>query len=127
MILNIQHEANWEMIKQRKQKIINKNNQLENAKRVPYEYKRGELVLLRRGNENKYESPFKGPFKILKIFNNGTVCLMVNSVEDTYNICRITPYSATESSNYGGEYNMQISQSRLSHGRQSLVSDIKQK
>ena len=37
-------------------------------------------VLLKRGNENKYESPYQGPFEILKVNDNGTVCLTVNSV-----------------------------------------------
>ena len=32
MIFNIQHIANWEYIKQRKQKIINLNNKRENSK-----------------------------------------------------------------------------------------------
>ena len=32
MILNITHQTDWEMIKQRKQKLINKNNKIENKK-----------------------------------------------------------------------------------------------
>ena len=32
MILNITHQADWEIIKQRKQRMINKNNKLENKK-----------------------------------------------------------------------------------------------
>ena len=32
MILNITHQADWEMIKQRKQRLINKNNKIENKK-----------------------------------------------------------------------------------------------
>ena len=31
MILNIQHKANWELIRERKQQLINKNNKKENA------------------------------------------------------------------------------------------------
>ena len=31
MMLNIKHEANWEFIRQRKQSIIDKNNEAENA------------------------------------------------------------------------------------------------
>ena len=56
MILNIQHEANWKYIRDRKQKLINKNNQNENSRRIPHEYKTGDLVLLKRGTENKMES-----------------------------------------------------------------------
>ena len=92
VIFNIQHTANWEYIKQRKQKIINLNNQQENAKRRKHVYNVGDLVLLNRGTENKYESPYQGPFNILKVNDNGTVCLMVKSVEDTCNIRRLIPY-----------------------------------
>ena len=77
MIFNIFHTANWEYIKQRKQQIINLNNKRENSKRIPHVYQIGDLVLLRRGTENKYESPYQGPFNILKVNDNGTVQLMV--------------------------------------------------
>jgi hypothetical protein len=75
MIFNIQHIANWEFIKQRKQKIINLNNNKENSKRVQHVYQVGDKVLLHRGTENKYESPYQGPFVIMQVNDNGTVCL----------------------------------------------------
>ena len=112
MILNIQHQANWEMIKQRKQQIIEKNNLQENAKRIPHNYKVGDQVLLSKGTENKYETPYSGPHTILQIFNNGTVRLKVKGVTDTYNIRRLTPYIETSKSNYGGECSMRQSRSR---------------
>jgi hypothetical protein len=49
MIFNIQHTANWEYIRQRKQQIINQNNRRENAKRKEHSYKEGDLVLLAKG------------------------------------------------------------------------------
>ena len=49
MILNVKHEANWEYIRERKQKIIEKNNKAENAKPNPHKYKVGDKVLLNRG------------------------------------------------------------------------------
>ena len=109
MIFNIKHTANWEYIRQRKQKIINKNNERENSKRKAHTYKEGDKVLLKRGTENKYEAPYKGPYKILKVLTNGTVRFKVNSVTDTYNICRLIPYYDPDSSNHGGECNMQTS------------------
>jgi transposase InsO family protein len=39
MIFNIKHVANWEYIRQNKQKMIEKNNKAENAKRVAHSYK----------------------------------------------------------------------------------------
>ena len=75
MIFNIQHVANWEYIRQKKQNLIDKNNKAENAKRVKHNYKVGDLVLLRKSTENKYKTPFQGPFDILKVYDNGTVRL----------------------------------------------------
>ena len=112
MIFNIQHAANWKIIKQRKQKLINKNNERENSKRIPHEYKTGDLVLLRRGNENKYESPYSGPHTILQVNDNGTVRMTVGAVTDTYNIRRLTPYHQPSQSNHGGECNMRTSRAK---------------
>jgi hypothetical protein len=109
MIFNIQHIANWEFIKQRKQKIINLNNKKENAKRVQHVYQIGDKVLLHRGTENKYESPYHGPFLIMQVNDNGTFCLKVNAVEDSYNIRRIIPYHTSPDPDHGGECNMQTS------------------
>ena len=92
MVLNSTHEANWEYIRKRKQQIIAKNNKAENAKRIPHTYAIGDRVLLRRGTDNKYETPYRGPYIILKVNDNGTVRMKVRNVEDTYNIRQITPY-----------------------------------
>jgi hypothetical protein len=112
MIFNIQHTANWEYIKQRKQQIIDNNNRRENATRKEHTYSVGDKVLLRRGTENKYEAPFSGPYKILHVNDNGTVRLMVKSVEDTYNIRRLVPYHSETDLDHGGECNMRTSRKR---------------
>ena len=52
-MLNIKHEADWELIRQRKQQMINKNNLRENSKRIPYTYQPGQKVLLKTGTEYK--------------------------------------------------------------------------
>jgi len=112
MIFNIQHTANWEYIKQRKQQIIDNNNRRENANRKEHIYSLGDKVLLRRGTENKYEAPFSGPFRIRQINDNGTVRLRVKSVEDTYNIRRLVPYHSATDLDHGGECNMRTSRKR---------------
>jgi len=106
MILNVQHEANWKYIQQQKQKIINKNNERENSKRIPHTYKKGDLVLLKRGTENKYETPYSGPYPILQVNDNGTVQLKVKATIDTYNIRRLYPYTGSTDQDHGGECNM---------------------
>ena len=73
MILNIKHEAHWEFVRKRKQELIEKNIQAENAKRTPHTYRIGDQVLIRRGTESKYETPYKGPYTIAKVNENGTV------------------------------------------------------
>ena len=112
MIFNIKHTANWEYIRQRKQTLIDKNNERENSMREDHVYRVGDKVLLKRGTENKYESPHQGPFTILEIYDNGTVRLMVNSVVDTYNIRRLVPYHSRTDLNHGGGCNMRISKRR---------------
>ena len=119
MILNINHVANWEHIKQRKQNLINKNNQRENSKRIPYTYMVGDKVLLKRGTENKYEAPYEGPYSILKVHDNGTVRLQRGAVSDTVNIRRLTPFFEHTQSSHGGECNRQTSQVRRSARLQS--------
>jgi transposase InsO family protein len=109
MIFNIKHEANWEFIRKRKQQIIKKNNEAENAKRIPHTYNVGDKVLIKRGTENKYEAPYAGPYTIKKVYDNGTVRIKVKDVEDTYNIRRLTPYLGTESIDHGGECSMRTS------------------
>lgn len=103
MIFNVQHQADWKYIQDRKQKIIEKNNKQENKKRIPHTYKVGDLVLLKKGTENKYETPYDGPFTILQVNDNGTVSLKVKSTIDTYNIRRLYPYT---DQNHGGECSM---------------------
>jgi hypothetical protein len=86
MILNVKHEANCEYICARKQNIIIKNNKAENAKRIPHTYNIGDKVILTRGTENIYETPYQGPFTITQVNENGTVRMTIKNVEDTINI-----------------------------------------
>lgn len=112
MIFNIKHQANWEYIRQRKQRLINQNNLRENSKRVFHEYSVGDKVLLIKGTNNKYEQPKSGPHEILQVNDNGTVRLMVKSVADNYNVRRLEPYVSEADSNHGGECNMRTSKRR---------------
>lgn len=109
MIFNVKHEANWEYIRARKQYLIVKNNKAENSKRIPQTYSVGDKVLLKRGTENKYETPYSDPHIILKVNDNGTVRMQVKNVEDTNNIRCLTPYLGTEDIGHGGECSMQNS------------------
>ena len=124
MIFNISHVANWELICQNKQKLIDRNNKLEKAKQVEHVYNKCNLVPLRRGTENKYEALYKGPYSILHVNDNGTVHLKVGAVEDTYNVQRLTPYIQAAASDHGGECNMPT-QIRRSARQKALAEDSK--
>ena len=73
-MLNIQHEANWAYIKERRDKISSKNNTVENNKRKKHVYNVNDKVLLKMQANLKYGTDaYTGPFKIVQVNNNGTV------------------------------------------------------
>ena len=43
--VNINQEANWQVMKQHKQALINKGNQKENRLRQPHVYRAGDKIL----------------------------------------------------------------------------------
>ena len=92
-ILNTKFEADWKVISQNKQEMINKNNQRENARRLPHQYKKGDKILHQADWHYKFGSdPYSGPFTIRKVNNNGTVVIKKDSVLETVNIRTIKPY-----------------------------------
>jgi hypothetical protein len=96
----------------RETNIIVKNNKAENAKRIPHTYNIGDKFLLKRGTENKYETPYQGPYTVTQVNENGTVQMMIENVEDTINIRRLTPYLGTDDIPDGGECSMRNSRVR---------------
>jgi len=92
LILNCEHIADWEAIKKRKQQLIKYNNSREKRTRTKHEYEIDELVLLRNKLARKMELPYKGPYKITKVFGNGTVQIKLGTIEDRVNIRHLVPY-----------------------------------
>lgn len=98
-IVNVQHHANWAYIKKNKQKLVEINNQRENAKRLPYTYQVGQLVLIKAEQNLKYGSDaYLGPYTVVGVNNNGTVRIDEGKITDTYNIRNITPYVSAHNS-----------------------------
>ena len=93
-ILNTMFEANWNLIRERKQKLIQQNNERENAKRIPHEYKAKDKVLcVSKPTKSKFgTNPWEGPYDIVKVNDNGTVRLRKGAVIETINIRQIKPY-----------------------------------
>ena len=67
ILLNTPYIADWVDIGLRKQKIIDKNNQLENKNRKPHTYIIRKKVFLHNKKENKYEDPFIGPYPTTQV------------------------------------------------------------
>ena len=96
-ILNISHEANWQLIKQRKQELACKNNMRENKKRVAHVYKPEDLILKKNERKTKYgKDAYQGPWTVTHVNNNGTVKIKKGIVSDTINIRNIHPYVTSD-------------------------------
>jgi hypothetical protein len=100
-MLNASFEANWQYIKERKQRLILQNNKRENAKRIPHTYNVGDIVRVKAGAKRKHGSdPYLGPMRITQVNDNGTVKLIKvadnngGAVSQTWNIRNIEPRKA---------------------------------
>ena len=92
-IFNINQEANWQLIEQRKQVIINKGNQKENRLTHSHVHCTGDKVLLRNVWKTKFnQDAYIGSYTVTEVQNNGTVRAHKGSVSDTYNLRDIAPF-----------------------------------
>lgn len=92
-MLNMEFEADWAIIKSRKQKRILENNKRENAKRKAYQYHEGDRILIKTDPNRKYgQNAYKGPYVIIRVNDNGTVRYQNGGIQDTINIRTVTPY-----------------------------------
>ncbi len=99
-IHNVRFEADWQYIKERRQKVIVQNNDRENAARVPYTYTVGQQVMIEQYQHRKYGEPrFKGPYTVDTVNDNGTIRVRQDTarggaVYQTWNIRKLHPYKA---------------------------------
>jgi hypothetical protein len=99
-ILNVSFEANWQYLKERKQKLILHNNQRENSKRIPHTYAVNDMVMIKQGRTRKHgNTKYEGPFRIVQVNDNGTVKLVKDAndggaVYETWNIRNLHPCRA---------------------------------
>jgi hypothetical protein len=93
MVLAVQFQADWARIKLKKQEMIDQSNERENDTRLSHDYQVGDKILLSKpGIIWKMSSPRTGPFEIIKVHTNGTVCIRRGNITEQVNIRRITPY-----------------------------------
>ena len=99
-LVNVRFKADWKYIKERKQRLILQNNKRENAKRIPYEYKVGDQVVVLQSVQRKHgEDRYRGPYTVNVVYDNGTVQLRQGTnrggaVYQTWNIRNVFPYKA---------------------------------
>ena len=95
-MLNISFQADWNYIKERKQKRILQNNKRENAKRQPYNYGIGDKVMIILDPNRKHGvDHYAGPYTVTQANNNGTVKISKatanGAVYETWNIRNLEP------------------------------------
>ena len=95
-LLNVAFEADWQYLKDQKQKRILHNNKRENKTRLPHTYSVGDKVMIRLNPNRKHgEDTYKGPYDITAVNDNGTVTLTQvtngGAVSQTWNIRQIEP------------------------------------
>ena len=96
-ILNINFQADWEYIKERKRHRILQNNRKENSSRIAHTYRVGDEVMVKLDPNRKFGSDqYAGPYAVTKVNDNGTVQLKKaaqsgGAVYQTWNIRNITP------------------------------------
>ena len=75
------------MIRDRKQKLINKNNERENRTRKVHQYKTEDLVLIKNEHSTKYgNTAYSGPYTVTSVNDNGTLHVKKGIVTDVINI-----------------------------------------
>jgi len=96
-MLNASFQADWQFIKEQKQRLVIQNNERKNAKRKPYAHNVGNVVAVKTGVGCKHGSnPHLDPMKITQANDNGTVKLINvanngRAVSQTWNIRNIEP------------------------------------
>ena len=101
MIMNLPFIVDLNNIKERRQCLVDKNNNIENSKRIDYNYHVGEWILIRKDTYkmlNKLEPRYLGPYRITQIHVNGTVTIKKRmNVLERINIRKIKPYNGSSS------------------------------
>jgi hypothetical protein len=94
MLLDIPFIADWNKIGDYRQCQTNLNTTHINSKRVDYDYKVGDKVLLtQEGILRKADSPYSNkPWTIKIIHMNGTIRIQRGTQSERLNIQRVTPF-----------------------------------
>ena len=94
MILPFQFKADWAMIHQRRQNLMDKANLQENENRVPHVYRVGDLVTKDISDKRapKLNALREGPFVVQQVNANGTLRIQKGAKTELVNMRRIKPF-----------------------------------
>ncbi len=95
MLFDIPFVADWHKIGDRRQSLTDCGNQCQNAKRIDYDYKVGDKVLLiNEGTLCKAESACgKEPWTITTVHTNGTIRIQRGTKMERLSIRRVQPFT----------------------------------
>ena len=87
MLLNLQFTADWDVIRLRKQRVIDTDNTRKNSLRVDYGYQVGDQILVTSTDiTRKLNCRTRGPFNFIQVYKNGTACVQNSAVSECVNI-----------------------------------------
>ena len=94
MVFDIPFIADWQKIREHRQRLTDLNNARENKGRIDYDYKVGQKVLQRKeGILRNAESRWhKKPWLIISVHTNGTIMFCRGNKIDRMNIRRVKPF-----------------------------------
>jgi len=95
MLFDIPFLADWNKIGDYRQSQTDRSAERENSKRIDYDYKVGDKVLIvKEGILCKAESKYgKEPWTITTVHTNGTIRVQCGSKSERISIRRVTPFS----------------------------------
>jgi hypothetical protein len=95
MLFDIPFVADWKQIGDYRQNQTDRSNKRKNNKRVDYDYKVGDKILIQKdGILCKVESIWKKePWTITTVHTNGTIRIQCGTILERINIRRVTPFN----------------------------------
>ena len=93
MFLDVPYVADWQLIQQRRQQLVDEARRKINLKRRSYDYVVGQQVLKNIHAPTKLGLRKEGPYTITQVHTNGNITMELRpGVTERINICRVSPY-----------------------------------
>ncbi len=95
MLFDILFVADWRKIGERRQSLTDRGNQCQNTKRIDYDYKvRDKVLIINEGIFHKAEPAYgKEPWTITTVHTNGTIRIQCGTKMEQLIIQRVEPFT----------------------------------